>query len=123
MSRTGVYKLMPLALRAIANRGLAAPGWREAIVGYDRHAESIGEMIHISALERLGVAVDGKNVYAPYSLRAMLDVMQSTYDKNCKTGSPIRIVGWDGSILDPDLADEASIAQKLIAVAKQKVST
>jgi hypothetical protein len=53
----------------------------------------------------------------------MLDVMQSTYDKNCKTGSPIRIVGWDGSILDPDLADEASMAQKLIAEAKQKVST
>jgi len=122
VSRTGFYKLMPLALRAIANRGLAALGWRETIVGYDRHAESIGEMIHISVLERLGVAVDGKNVYAPYSLKAMLDVMQSTYNKNCKTGSPIRIVGWDGSILDPDLADEASIAQKLIAEAKQKVS-
>jgi hypothetical protein len=73
-------------------------------------------------LERLGVAADGKNVYAPYSLTAMLDVMQSTYDKNCKTGSPIRIVGWDGSILDPDLADEASIAQKLIAEVKQKIS-
>ena len=48
--------------------------------------------------------------------------MQSTYDKNCKTASPIKIVGWDGAILGPDLDDEASIAQKLIAEAKQKIS-
>lgn len=59
-SRTGFYKLMPLALRAIANRSLAALGWREKIVGYDRHAESIGEMIHISVLERLGLWLTGK---------------------------------------------------------------
>lgn len=121
-SREGVYKLMPLALRAIANCSLAALGWREQIVGYDRHAESIGEMIHISVLERLAVVVDGKNAYAPYSLRAMLDVMQSTYDKDGKTASPIKIVNWDGSALDPDLSDDASTAKKLIAEAKQKMS-
>jgi type VI secretion system (T6SS) phospholipase Tle1-like effector len=121
-SRTGFYKLMPLALRAIANRSLAAFGWREKIVGFDRHAESIGEMIHISVLERLGVVVDGQNAYAPYSLKAMLDVIQSSYDKDGKTTSPIKIVNWDGSALDPDLSDDASAAKKLIAEAKQKIS-
>jgi hypothetical protein len=66
--------------------------------------------------------VDGKNAYAPYSLRAMLDVIQSTYDKDGKTASPIKIVNWDGSILDPDRSDHASTAKKLIAEAKQKIS-
>lgn len=122
MSRKGIYKLMPLALRAIANRGLASLGWRQTIVGYDRHAVSIGEMIHISVLERLGVTVDGKTPYAPYSLGTMLDVMQSTYDRDATVG-PIKIVGWDGRILDPDLDDDGAIAQKLIAAAKQKISS
>jgi hypothetical protein len=121
-SRKGFYKIMPMALRSIANYSLAAIGWRETTVGYDRHAESIGEMIHISALERLGVAVDGEKFYAPYSLRAMLDVMQSTYGKDSKKASPLKIVKWDGTILDPNLPDDASTALSLIAEAKQKIS-
>lgn len=65
--------------------------------------------------------VDGQNAYAPYSLKAMLDVIQSSYDKDGKTISPIKIVNWDGSALDPDLSDDASAAKKLIAEAKQKI--
>jgi hypothetical protein len=52
----------------------------------------------------------------------MLDVMQSTYEKDGKTASPIKIVNWDGSALDPDLSDDASTAKKLIAEARQKIS-
>ncbi len=119
-SRKGFYKLMPLALRSIANHSLAAIGWREANVGYDRHAESIGEMIHVSVLERLGYAVDGERAYAPYSLTAMLDVMQSSYERS-RTITPLKIVNWDGKTLDPTLSEDASSALKLIADARQNI--
>src|SRR5258706_2643459 len=108
-SRGGLYRLMRLALRSVANRGLDASGRRQINVGYDRHAESIGEMVHASALERLGVD-DGEQPYSPLSLATMLDVIQSTYDPSRGVVSPVQIVNSDGNIFEPNVNADVAVA-------------
>ncbi len=56
-ARDGPYRLERLAYRCIANRPVRDLAFREGAVCHDRHAEPIGEMIHISALERLGASI------------------------------------------------------------------
>jgi Uncharacterized alpha/beta hydrolase domain (DUF2235) len=52
-SRRNVYRVWPFAIRSIANCKTGANRWRrQAEVSRDRHARPIGEMVHISALER-----------------------------------------------------------------------
>jgi Uncharacterized alpha/beta hydrolase domain (DUF2235) len=120
-SRNGLYRFMRLAFRAIANRSLEATGWYQINVGYDRHAESIGEMVHVSALERLG-ADDVGQPYDPLSLRVMLDVIQSTYDPGQVVASPMKIVNWDGKILDSNIDADLATATILISDAKRRIA-
>lgn len=95
------YSVQPKAVRSIAN--LPAPNrtWflralpYEVAVNFDRHDKQQNEMIHISAIERLGkrVAVNGKEaLYAP---RNLARVIGST------GGLQIPVVGWDGRLIEP----------------------
>ena len=53
-SRRNIYHAWPFAIRSIANCKTEASFWRhQKEVSRDRHARPIGEMVHISALERL----------------------------------------------------------------------
>jgi hypothetical protein len=121
-SRTGFYRTMPLALRSIGNRNMAKVKWHQTNVGYDRHAESIGEMIHVSVLERLGVAIDGAKTYAPTSAVSILDVIQSTYERTIAEDNSVKIVCWTGQILDPSVDEDVAAAQILIARARQRIT-
>ena len=120
-SRNGFYRFMRLALRSVANRGLDARGWHQINVGYDRHAESIGEMVHVSVLERLGL-VDAGQPYNPFSLRSMLDVIQSTYDRSQAVTSPVKIVNWDGRALDPNIDADMATATTLMSDAMRRIA-
>ena len=52
-SRRNIYHAWPFAIRSIANCKTEASFWRhQKEVSRDRHARPIGEMVHISALER-----------------------------------------------------------------------
>jgi hypothetical protein len=119
-SRNGFYRFMRLALRSISNHSLGATGWHQINVGYDRHAESIGEMVHVSALERLGVDDLGQP-YGSLSLRVMLDVLQSTYEPGQVAANPVKIVNWDGKPMDPDNDSDGAAVRNLISEARRRM--
>ena len=71
---------------------------RERVVARDRHAQTIGESIHISALERLGhrVRIGGRQqFYAPKNLTTVLGDILTQY------GAPgaLNIVDYQGEVL------------------------
>jgi hypothetical protein len=115
-ARTGFYKARPFAFRSIGN--CAVPIKRAAFesnVCRDRHANPIGEMVHVSVIERLGrrVEVDGsKNVYAPKNLVAALDAITATYGGTVGNGSEVRVANWSGETLSADLANQIVHAAK-----------
>lgn len=123
-ARIGPYWLRPFVLRPINNYAGHAESWprhapflvEDQFVGYDRHAEPLGEMIHISALARYGerVLADGSHhIYAPRNLRAILPYVGATYGLAGTEGlsllRPILVVDWTGEPLDP--ADPAARSQ------------
>lgn len=99
-SLRGVYLALPFALRSIANSKTGAKRWLyEREVSRDRHAHPIGEMIHISALERLLTEESrrqrGKNYNAP-NLAKVIDWIQKTYEPKLDNGHPSTSVGEGG---------------------------
>jgi hypothetical protein len=127
--RKGPYLLESFALRSIANCPLTGLGFRQADVCWDRHADPIGEMIHISALERLGAKVRSDDVpirYAPKNLLQVLDVVHASYSG--LGGAPllgrpeIRVVDWSGQDLDPANAANQISVQKVIADARDRIT-
>ena len=79
--RNRVYRLKPFALRSIANYPVPVSR-NQLCVSIDRRATPTGEMVHISALERLGkpVPTSGKErPYEPQNLLAVLRHIQATY--------------------------------------------
>ena len=122
-ARVGPYCLEPFSYRSISNYPITGLRFWEKNVSYDRHAEPIGEMVHVSALERLGtpVAVGAKTeIYAPKNLLQVLDFVAHTY---AETKPPnlreIRIVDWSGDDLDSG-ADRAAGA-KIVAQARLRL--
>lgn len=110
------YKLFPFAWRALANRPIAKPGWRQEAVSYDRRDTTIGEAIHISLLERLNqeITVNGRRaLYAPRNLLEIIEIVRQTYS-GADLDSPIKIVDWSGEALAPD--NEADAARALAAI-------
>ena len=103
--REGPYRLEPLAYRCIANHRTQNLAFREGAVCYDRHAETIGEMIHISALERLGapIAIGGKaTVYRPKNLLCVLGLVRETYGGSGRRApGGVHVVDWSGHTLSP----------------------
>ncbi len=113
--RVGLYRIEPFSYRAISNYPVTALAAFEQAVSYDRHAEPIGEMVHVSALERLGARIeagDKSEVYAPKNLLRVLDVIEETYshaERKQPALRDIRVVDWSGCDLDPK-KDEAVVA-------------
>ena len=111
-----VYKLFPFAWRALANRPIAKPGWRQEAVSYDRRDTTIGEAIHISLLERLNRR--SRSTAASKSMRRATFWRSS---RSCGTPTrrgtskrPIKLVDWNGEILEP--GNEADAAKALAAI-------
>jgi hypothetical protein len=100
-------------------------GGRE--VSRNRLDETIGEMIHISVIERLGKHVWGRfwgRNYKPRNFVNMLDAVKNTYGmlKQVKTDVPdIKIVDWDGSPLDPKIDADRALASQLLDAATQRL--
>jgi hypothetical protein len=73
-------------------------------VGYDRHAETIDELIHISALERLGQSVlveKNKSKYEPKNLLSVLPRILQTYErKDSNFRENLKVVDWSGLEFD-----------------------
>ncbi|MCK1384395.1 DUF2235 domain-containing protein [Bradyrhizobium sp. 21] len=100
------YRAFPTAVRSICNYPTTANRWRyEREVSQDRHAEVVGEMIHVSVLQRLGHPVwrdRERSIYRPRNVLAVLDVIRESYSdpEFGKTNRGIRVVGWNGEPLD-----------------------
>jgi hypothetical protein len=104
--RKGLYYLMPRALRSIANIPVATRRVRfvksfgEVNVSRDRHATAHREMVHISAIERLGqkVKINGRiKTYAPRNLLAVFQNIRSGLIG--ASDPPIDVVDWDGNVI------------------------
>ena len=113
-SRRTPYWVRPFVMRTINNYAGRARAWplhfpfvlEDKFVGFDRHAEPIGEMVHFSSLIRYGksVPMDGASrTYRPENLRRILPYIAATYGvgKTVPLKRPILVVGWDGVPLDP----------------------
>jgi Uncharacterized alpha/beta hydrolase domain (DUF2235) len=114
-SLRGLYLALPFSLRSIANSKTGVKRWRyQREVSRDRHARPIGEMIHISALERL-LAEDSVNPrgrrYKAANLAQVVDSIRRAYEHKPDGGEPVSgretapsqpafeltVVDWDGS--------------------------
>lgn len=114
--RTLKYKIFPFAWRALANRPISKPGWRQKAVSYDRRDTTIGEAVHISVLERLNqeIAVNGrKQSYRPKNLTEILTFVRDTYQASGIL-SPIHVVDWDGTTLKPSDPLQAKIVLEAV---------
>jgi hypothetical protein len=123
-ARVGPYWLEPFSYRSISNYPMTGLGFWEKNVCYDRHAESIGEMVHVSALERLGtpVAIGRKTeIYAPKNLLQVLDFVEETYAETKRsTLREIRVVDWSGHDLNPD--EDRAAGAKIVADARGRLT-
>jgi hypothetical protein len=123
-SRAGVYRLYKTSLRSIANLKIDRTklGFYQTTVGYDRHATPINEMIHISALQKIGKTIKKKRRYLPKNLAAIIPRLAATYaTPAADVGSPIYVVNWDGAILDPQVEGDKSLVNALLARANQEL--
>jgi hypothetical protein len=127
--RRSYYKLFPEAYRAISNYAIGSLARRQVEVSRDRHAEPIAEMVHISAIERLGQTVeveDQKRVYSPHNLIAVLPRIEQTYtgqDAATNDTHGVLIVGWDGQPLAPKKAPDYRVAMEALAAARKRLGS
>jgi hypothetical protein len=124
-SRTLPYWIYPKAFRSIANFPVTGVfPWQE--VCRDRHAHPIAEMVHVSAIERLGQVVPvGRHAtkYQPANLLAVLPEVMRTYKLGNvhARGTDILLVGWDGRALDPN--EDRAVAADLIRAAELRLNS
>jgi hypothetical protein len=92
------YPFLSAALRSIGNTRARSRLWpRAQPVGQNLHAPAINEMVHISAIDRMGlvVAIEGRStVYGPPNLLAALVLLRKTYERQVGA-HPLLIVGHD----------------------------
>ncbi|MFS8115250.1 DUF2235 domain-containing protein [Rhizobium jaguaris] len=125
--RKSYYKIYPEALRAISNYPLGSLPRRQVEVSRDRHAEPIGEMVHISAIERLGQTIQidtQKWIYSPRNLTAVLPQIIGTYaaqTEGTSVAHDIRIVDWSGDPLAPRTSKDCEIALTALKAAKERL--
>jgi hypothetical protein len=123
--RKGVYKALPFAWRSIGNCAPVSMPWsRQRFVSQDRHATPIGEMVHVSALERWAKPFNcGWLVksYEPLNLRLALGRIDQTYRDEDDGGpaeagpvDPLYVVGWCGERLEPFDKKGRGIVRELI---------
>lgn len=127
-SRSGPYLARPFVMRAINNYAGRARPWprhypyvlEDEFVGFDRHAEPIGEIIHISALLRYGaeVRIDGAPFpYTPENVKRVAPYVAATYGLAAAVNlkRQILVVDWDGRPLDPGAANDRQRVANLFA--------
>lgn len=107
-SRTWRYWMTTPAIRAIGNiRPPEIEG--EVSASYDRSSFMVGESIHISALERLGLRAPfgdpvKRRLYVPRNLIEVLPNLHAKYCQNPKgTYGPdtLSVTDWTGDVVDP----------------------
>jgi hypothetical protein len=121
-SHKPMYRFFPSARRAIANFPIKGLPANLTQVCYDRHADTIAEMVHISALERLGtqIKINGRSaLYAPANLIAVLPVIEATYGPGNPLGRDILVVDWNGIELDPQVG--AAAVRAVIETARDRL--
>jgi hypothetical protein len=121
-SHKPLYRFFPSARRAIANLPIAGLPPKLIEVCHDRHADAIAEMVHISALERLGthIKINGQPaLYAPKNLLAVLPVIEATYGPGNPFGRDILVVDWDGIEIDPKVG--AAAVRAVIETARDRL--
>ncbi|SFN33903.1 Uncharacterized alpha/beta hydrolase domain [Bradyrhizobium sp. Rc3b] len=90
--RQGLYRFMPYVYRSIGNLPVpVAPRPFERNVCFDRHAKPIGEAIHVSAIERLGLSVGIGGVDATYAPRNLMSALQQLVQLN----GDVAVVDWN----------------------------
>ncbi len=120
-ARTIWWTFFNFGLRAINNIEPPAEQWKGQIaVNYDRHATPAGEMVHISAIERLGAEAvfdEDHEVYLPVNLLDVLEAIRATYDMpgTRRPAFPVLIVDWDGHALTQFGAARERAVQALAA--------
>jgi hypothetical protein len=118
-ARMRFYRARPFALRSIGNRVVPVRrGAFEINVCHDRHANPVGEMVHVSVLQRIGCLVKvGKynDIYAPKNLLLALGAIEDTYAGIARNGAKIRIVDWSGHVL------AAEVAMKVVAKTRDRL--
>lgn len=126
-SRRYMYRLMPLTVRSIGNYPSSKLGWHQCDGAYDRHAVSMWEKVHVSALERLGQAVPmvlGRRHYLPPNLISTMPVIEATYHSPnvaARIGAEIRLVDWDGEEFDPTDSTDCSSALDHVQAAMNRL--
>jgi hypothetical protein len=126
-ARQFFYRIEPFSLRSIANYAVTGLGFGQRNVSQDRHADPIGEMVHVCALDRIGAKVkisDKSAAYAPINLLQVLQTIEATYrlKHDRQTELDILVVDWTGNILNPKHSHEQSIVLKSIAEARTRLS-
>jgi hypothetical protein len=118
-SRTSFYELYPAAHRVIGNHQLSQLGRHAKPVCYDRHSDPIGEMVHVSALMRLGA----NPRYRPINLCAALDRLDKSYAEPAVPADDesLRIVDWAGRPLDPCKSADRAEAHAILRHARKAV--
>ncbi|MFP5076856.1 T6SS phospholipase effector Tle1-like catalytic domain-containing protein [Rhizobium sp. YIM 134829] len=125
--RTGKYRLLyPEAFRSISNYPVEGLKGRQVAVSRDRQEWPIGEMVHISALIRLGEMVEVEEraaLYQPLNLIAVLPIIAATYGaaKPDAAFHEILVVGWDGAPLSTHEPEQCSVVLDLIATATARL--
>jgi hypothetical protein len=129
-ARRGLYRIFPTALRSLGNQPIKVSSyWRVKNVSYDRHESPVGEMLHISVIERLGrpVKVDNRRqIYAPLNVTSILSKLEGIYSSQSTTSqstafNEFRVVSWTGKPLSPTCARDSQIVRDCISRAKNRL--
>lgn len=128
-SRGLLYRLTgQRTLRVIGNNPIESKFPSDALGCYDRHARPENEMVHISALQRLGrpVLMGGDAIqYAPPNLLDVLPLIRATYHGS-EAGLPeeaqIKVVDWNGETFDAGNADHRTAVLALLDTAAARLS-
>jgi hypothetical protein len=119
-ARRSIFSARPFAYRSIGNCYGNARAWRwEIDVCYDRHNTPIAEMIHISALLRLGKRVIARRLYRNYAPRNLIAALSRLEESGGVPvdGVGLGIAGWDGFLLS------SSQAGTMIEAARNRLGT
>jgi hypothetical protein len=100
--RRSIFSARPFAYRSIGNcYGTARRSRWEVDVCYDRHNIPIGEMVHISALFRLGKRVIAQRLHQNYLPRNLIAALSRIEESIGVSNDGLGIAGWDGLRLHP----------------------
>ena len=127
-SRKNVYRLMPKAIRSISNtkvkcRSSFLVGFGELNVSRDRHADPLGESVHIATILRLGekINIDRRTqVYRPKNLLSILSEIEVFYRTGQHSGqSPIEVVDWDSKLIARNTPQANVLLQTIVDARKR----